>query len=275
MENTENTSLLEQHPDSFVHLHLHTQYSLLDGAIRLKDLIPKAKEMGVPAIAQTDHGNMFGAIDFYTRCKKEGIKPILGSEIYFTPGSRFDRKAPKRNKSVSSQDAEESSRQIHHLILLAKDNTGYKNLCKLLSQAYLEGFYYKPRADLELLREYSEGLICTSACLKGEVAYNFFTGQDERAGRAIDRLHEIFGDDFYLEIQENGIPEQKLANERIIQYAREKNIQLVATNDCHYMTPEDAARGILLMDQTPEFNEDTGNSNTYSDLSNKKIFKNG
>ena len=184
---TESTSFKETHPDSFVHLHLHTQYSLLDGAIRLKDLIPRAKELGVPAIAQTDHGNMFGAIDFYTRCKAEGIKPILGSEIYFTPGSRHDRRAAKRVKTVGSQDAEESSRQIHHLILLCKNNTGYKNLCKLLSKAYLEGFYYKPRADIELLREYSEGLVCTTACLKGEVGYNFFTGQDERAISAIEK----------------------------------------------------------------------------------------
>ncbi|TNE95836.1 MAG: PHP domain-containing protein, partial [Deltaproteobacteria bacterium] len=189
-ENTQ-TSYLESHPDSFVHCHLHTQYSLLDGAIRLKDLIPRAVELGVPALCQTDHGNMFGAIDFYTQCKSAGIKPILGSEIYFTPGSRHDKKAPKRAKTVGSQDGEESSRQIHHLILLCKNNTGYQNLCKLLSRAYLEGFYYKPRADIELLKEYSEGLICTTACLKGEVGYNFFTGQDDRAVSAIKKLHEV------------------------------------------------------------------------------------
>ncbi len=245
------TSLKETHPESFVHLHLHTQYSLLDGAIRLNDLIETAKDLGVPAIAQTDHGNMFGAIDFYTRCQKAGIKPILGSEIYFTPGSRFDRKAARRSKSVSSQDAEESSRQIHHLILLCKNNVGYKNLCKLLSQAYMEGFYYKPRADIELLKQYGEGLICTTACLKGEVGYNFFTDQDERAVKAIGRLHEVFGDDFYLEIQENGIPEQELVNKKVISYSREKGVKLVATNDCHYMTPEDAqAQEVLLCVQT-------------------------
>lgn len=247
----DTVSIRESHPDSFVHLHLHTQYSLLDGAIRLPDLIERATELGIPAIAQTDHGNMFGAIDFYKRCKKAGIKPILGSEIYFTPGSRFDRKAAKRNKSVSSQDEEESSRQIHHLILLAKNNTGYENLCKLLSQAYLEGFYYKPRADLDLLKEFGEGLICTTACLKGEVGYNFFTGQDERSVKAIRKLHDIFGDDFYLEIQENGIPEQKIVNEKVIAYAKEHNMNLLATNDCHYMTPEDAtAQEVLLCIQT-------------------------
>jgi DNA polymerase III subunit alpha len=244
-------SLLETHPGSFVHLHLHTQYSLLDGAIRLPDLIERASELGVPAIAQTDHGNMFGAIDFYNRCKKAGIKPILGSEIYFTPGSRFDRAQAKRAKTVGSQDEEESSRQIHHLILLCKNNTGYHNLCKLLSQAYMEGFYYKPRADIELLREYSEGLICTTACLKGEVGYNFFSEQDERAHKAIHKLHEIFKDDFYLEIQENGIPEQKIVNEKVIAYAKENNLQVVATNDAHYMTPEDAtAQEVLLCIQT-------------------------
>ncbi|EQC46588.1 DNA polymerase III subunit alpha [Bacteriovorax sp. Seq25_V] len=249
---SEQTSFRESHPNSFVHLHLHTQYSLLDGAIRLKDLIPRAQELGVPAIAQTDHGNMFGAIDFYNRCHAAGIKPILGSEVYFTPGSRHDRSAAKRAKTVGSQDAEESSRQIHHLILLAKNNTGYKNLCKLLSRAYMEGFYYKPRTDIELLREYSEGLICTTACLKGEVGYNFFTGQDERAVRAIEKLSEIFGpDDFYLEIQENGIPEQKIVNEKVIDFARKNNIKLVATNDAHYMTPEDAtAQEVLLCIQT-------------------------
>lgn len=244
-------SILETQPDSFVHLHLHTQYSLLDGAIRLPDLIDQAKEWNIPAIAQTDHGNMFGAIDFYTRCKDAGIKPILGSEIYFTAGSRFDRSPTKKAKSISNQDAEESSRQIHHLILLCKNNTGYENLCKLLSQAYLEGFYYKPRADLDLLKEFSEGLVCTTACLKGEVGYNFFTGQDDKAKKAITKLHEVFGDDFYLEVQQNGLEEQKIVNEKVFAYAKENGMQVVATNDAHYMTKEDAtAQEVLLCVQT-------------------------
>lgn len=252
MSDNVTTSLRESHPDSFVHLHLHTQYSLLDGAIRIPDLIARAKELGVPAIAQTDHGNMFGAIDFYNACKYAGIKPILGSEIYFTPGSRFDRRGPKKSKTVSSQDEMESRHQIHHLILLCKNNTGYKNLCKLLSQAYMEGFYYKPRADLELLREYSEGLICTTACLKGEVGYNFFSDQDDRARAAIEKLVDIFGkDDFYLEVQNNGLPEQKIVNEKVVAYARENGLKVVATNDAHYMTPEDAtAQEVLLCVQT-------------------------
>lgn len=260
----ENQSLKDSHPDSFVHLHLHTQYSLLDGAIRLKDLIKRATELKVPAIAQTDHGNMFGAIDFYTRCKDAGIKPILGSEVYFTPGSRHDRNSAKRAKTVGSQDAEESSRQIHHLILLAKNNTGYQNLCKLLSRAYLEGFYYKPRTDIELLREYSEGLICTTACLKGEVGYNFFTGQDDKAVRAIEKLVEVFGrEDFYLEIQENGIPEQEIVNKKVLEYAKTNNIKVVATNDAHYMTAEDAtAQEVLLCIQTGK---------TYADENRMKM----
>ncbi len=233
--------------DSFVHLHLHTQYSLLDGAIRLEDLFKKAKELNFPAIASTDHGNMFGAIDFYTRALSAGIKPILGSEIYFTPGSRFDRRPPKHAKALDSQDETEAKHQIHHLILLAKNLTGYQNLCKLLTKAYQEGFYYKPRADVELLKEYSEGLVATTACLKGEVGFNLFTGQDERAYQAAMKFREIYKDDFYLEIQENGIPEQVDVNAKIIAFARENSIPLVATNDCHYLEREDAAAQEVLM----------------------------
>ena len=243
-------NITQDHKESFVHLHLHTQYSLLDGALRLDDLFEKAKEYNMPAIAMTDHGNMFGAIDFYTRAIKNGIKPILGSEVYFTPGSRFDRKPPKNGKVVSSQDEVEGKHQIHHLVLLCKNKIGYENLCKLLSKAYLEGFYYKPRVDLELLKEYSEGLVATTACLKGEVAYNFFTGQNDRAHTAIQKLSQIFGDDFYLEIQRHGLEEEQVYN-HIIDYAKEHNIKLVATNDCHYLTKEDAAaQEVLLCVQT-------------------------
>jgi len=235
------------HSNSFTHLHLHTQYSLLDGALRLKDLFKKAKENGMPAIACTDHGNMFGGIDFYTQALSNGIKPILGSEIYFTPGSRHDRRAPKNIKTLDSQDEVEGKHQIHHLILLCKNLTGYRNLCKLLSKAYQEGFYYKPRADMELLQEFSEGLIATTACLKGEVGYNLFTGQDERAYQAAMKFRELYKDDFYLEIQENGIPEQAEVNRKIIAFAKENSIPLVATNDCHYLTREDAAAQEVLM----------------------------
>lgn len=245
------------HKNSFTHLHLHTQYSLLDGAIRLGDLFKRAKELEMPAIACTDHGNMFGAIDFYTRALSAGIKPILGSEIYFTPGSRHDRRAPKNLKTLDSQDEMEGKHQIHHLILLCKDLTGYRNLCKLLSKAYQEGFYYKPRADVELLREYSEGLIATTACLKGEVGYNLFTNQDERAYQAAMKFREIYKDNFYLEIQENGIPEQGVVNEKLIKFAKENSIPLVATNDCHYLTREDAtAQEVLMCIQTGKTFED-------------------
>ncbi len=240
----------EQSPNSFVHLHLHTQYSLLDGALRLNDLFEKAKEYNMPAIAMTDHGNMFGAIDFYTRAIQAGIKPILGSEVYFTPGSRFDRRPPKNAKTISSQDAEEGKYQIHHLVLLCKNKKGYENLCKLISVAYLEGFYYKPRIDIDLLREYSEGLIATTACLKGEVAYNFFTGQDDKAHQSIQKLKEVFQDDFYLEVQRHGLEEEKVYD-KIIEYGKEHNIKLVATNDCHYLTKDDAAaQEVLLCVQT-------------------------
>ncbi len=246
-----NTSYLQSHPDSFVHLHLHTQYSLLDGAIRLNDLFAKAKEMNLPAIASTDHGNMFGAIDFYTRGIKAGVKPILGSEVYFTPGSRFDRRPPKNAKVLASQDEVEGKHQIHHLVLLCKNITGYRNLCQLLSKAYLEGFYYKPRIDMELLKQHSEGLIATTACLKGEVAYNFFTEQDDRAYQAISRLHDVFREDLYLEIQENGLIEQVPVNKKIIEFATKNNLNLVATNDAHYMERDDStAQEVLLCVQT-------------------------
>ncbi len=243
--------------DSFVHLHLHSQYSLLDGAIRLNDLFKRAKELEMPAIACTDHGNMFGGIDFYTRAIGAGIKPILGSEIYFTPGSRHDRRAPKNVKTLDSQDETEGKHQIHHLILLCKNLTGYRNLCKLLSKAYQEGFYYKPRADVELLREYSEGLIATTACLKGEVGYNFFTNQDEKAVQAALKFREIFKDDFYLEIQENGIPEQAEVNRKVMNFAKDYSIPLVATNDSHYLTRDDsAAQEVLMCIQTGKTFED-------------------
>ena len=243
-------NIAKDHKDQFVHLHLHTQYSLLDGALRLNDLFEKAKEYNMPAIAMTDHGNMFGAIDFYKKALKAGIKPILGSEVYFTPGSRFDRRAPKNSKTVSSQDEVEGKHQIHHLVLLCKNKKGYENLCKLLSVAYLEGFYYKPRIDLDLLQEYSEGLIATTACLKGEVAYNFFSGQEDKAHSAIQKLHGVFKDDFYLEVQRHGL-EEEAVYDKIIEYSKVHNIKIVATNDCHYLTKDDAAaQEVLLCVQT-------------------------
>lgn len=255
---SQEESYLKSHTDSFVHLHLHTQYSLLDGAIRVKDLVQKAAELEMPAVAQTDHGNMFGAIDFYQSAWKSGVKPILGSEIYFTPGSRFDRRPPKSSKVLDSQDEVEGRHQIHHLVLLCKNRKGYENLCQLISKAYLEGFYYKPRTDLEILKQYSEGLVATTACLKGEVGYNFFTDQDDRAQSAILKLREIYKDDFYLEMQENGLAEQALVNKKVLEFSKEHGIPTVATNDCHYLEREDsAAQEVLLCIQTGKtFNDE-------------------
>jgi DNA polymerase-3 subunit alpha len=224
----------------FVHLHLHTQYSLLDGAMRLDELFEKAKEYRMPALAITDHGTMFGAIEFYQQALKNGIKPIIGCEVYVAPGSRLDKTA--KGPSEAS----------YHLILLAKNLTGYRNLMKLVSTAFFDGFYYKPRVDKELLRQNHEGLIALSACLHGEVPYFLVSGDRRRALQAADELKSIFSDGrFYLELQENKIPEQKKVNEGLMEIARELSLPLVATNDCHYLKREDAqAHEILLCIQT-------------------------
>lgn len=230
----------------FVHLHLHTQYSLLDGACRLDTLISKLKEYRMPACAITDHGNMFGAIEFYDLAMKNGIKPIIGSEVYIAPDSRFDR---------SSRGISDAS---YHLVLLAKNEKGYKNLMKLVSAGFLEGFYYRPRIDKEILAAHSEGLVCSSACLKGEIPHLINTGRIDQARKVIDEYRSIFGkDDFYLEIQDNLIPEQEKVNKDIIKLAREMNIALVATNDVHYIEKDHArAHEALLCIQTQTTMED-------------------
>ena len=205
----------------FVHLHVHTQYSLLDGMIRLEDLFKKAREYKMPAIAITDHGNMFGAIYFYQQAYKHGVKPIIGCELYVAPNKMTDRTAGESAK---------------HLIVLVKNMQGYKNLMKLTTAAYLKGFYYRPRVDKELLKECHEGLIASSACLHGEVASLIMQGNMEEAKKAARHYQEIFGEgNFYLEIMENGIPEQKIANAGLIEISNELSIPLIATNDCHYL----------------------------------------
>jgi len=218
----------------FVHLHLHSQYSLLDGANRLDDVIGTAVSMGMPAMALTDHGNMFGAIEFYTRCKAAGIKPLVGVEAYVAQGSRLDR-TPGKGSS-------------NHLVLLAKNETGYRNLLKLTSSAYLEGFYYKPRIDKGLLRQHSEGLIGLSACLKGEINEKIVGNLEKEAEATARDFLEIFGDgNFYLEMQDHGIPEQRLANEVLRRISRRTGIPLVVSNDCHYHKKDDAfAHDVLL-----------------------------
>lgn len=225
-----------KHSD-FVHLHLHTQYSLLDGMIRLEDLFKKAREYKMPAIAITDHGNMFGAIDFYQQAYKYGIKPIIGCELYVAPNKLTDRTAGETAK---------------HLIVLVKNMQGYKNLMKLTTTGYLRGFYYRPRVDKDLLKECHEGLIASSACLHGEIAELIMQGNIEGAKKVALQYQEIFGEgNFYLELMENGIAEQKIANAGLIEISNELSIPLVATNDCHYLEREHAeAHDVLLCIQT-------------------------
>lgn len=219
---------------NFVHLHIHSEYSLLDGANRIKDLPVRAKELGMDAMAITDHGSMFGAIDFYKACKANGIKPIIGCEVYVAPRTRHD-KDPNLDSRYS------------HLILLAKNNEGYKNLAKLVSIGYTEGFYYKPRIDHEVLEQYHEGLVCCSACLAGEVNQAILANDMEKAKEVALWFKNIFGEDYYLEIQNNGIKEQVLANQKLIQLSRELDIPLVATNDAHYLKREDAYNHEVLL----------------------------
>ncbi len=225
-------------PGDFVHLHLHSQYSILDGAIKIKDLAEKAKEYGMPAVAVTDHGNMFASYELYRTCKEVGIKPIIGQEFYVAKGSRFDR----------GKDSEKGN---YHLILLAKNDTGLKNLMKLSSIAFIEGFYYKPRIDKEVLEKYSEGLIALSACIQGEIPALYLMGKEKEAVEAAKWYKELFGDDFYLEIQYHGIPEQKKANKFLIELSKKLDVELVATNDAHYLNKEDwEAHDVLLCLQT-------------------------
>ncbi|MCB0264902.1 MAG: DNA polymerase III subunit alpha [Calditrichia bacterium] len=207
----------------YVHLHNHTEFSLLDGANSVKKLVAKAVEYNMPALAITDHGNMFGALEFYKQCKSAGIKPIIGMEAYMAPGNRRDRKI----RGVGNNTA-------YHLLILAKNNTGYRNLMKLSSYAYLEGFYYKPRIDKELLRKYSEGLIVTSACMSGEISSFLQAGDKKGAMKCVDEYRDIFGDDYYMEIQNHNIPDEVIYD-KVYSLAKEMNVPVIATNDCHYL----------------------------------------
>ncbi|ACT03103.1 DNA polymerase III subunit alpha [Paenibacillus sp. JDR-2] len=230
---------------SFVHLHVHSEYSLLDGAARIRDLVARAAEQGMKALALTDHGVMYGAIPFYRACLARGIKPIIGCEMYFTAGSRFEKGTRKDNP-------------IYHLILLAKNETGYRNLMKLVSIGHLEGFHYKPRIDPEVLEAHSEGLVCLSSCLHGEISQHLLHDRREEALTAAMRYKRIFGDDFYLELQDHGMLDQKKVAAAMIELARETGIKLTATNDVHYLTPEDAAvQDVLICIGTGKSVDDT------------------
>ena len=232
-------------PD-FVHLHVHTQYSLLDGAIRIDDLLQRAAQFGMHSVATTDHGTMFGAVEFYEKATKAGIKPVIGIEIYVAPRTRFD-KTPIDNRDLS------------HLILLAENQEGYRNLCKLASVAQLEGFYYKPRIDKQILRENSKGLIAMTACLHGEIPRRIQDSRMEIADAAAREYLEIFGGNrFYLEVQNNGIEIQDRVNEALLDMSQRLSIPLVASNDCHYLDREDVrAHDVLLCIQTGKTIHDT------------------
>ena len=219
---------------NFVHLHVHSEFSLLDGANRIKDLPVRAKELGMDSIAITDHGVMFGVIDFYKACKANGVKPIIGCEVYVAPRTRFDKEPNIDNK-------------YYHLILLAKNNEGYKNLSKLVSLGFVDGYYYKPRIDKEILEKYHEGLICCSACLGGEVAQNLLHDNLEKAEEVALWHKNLFGDDYYLEVQANTLREQIIVNQKLVQLSRKLGIKLVATNDAHYLKKEDSYNHEVLL----------------------------
>ncbi len=228
--------------DNFVHLHVHSEYSLLDGAVRIKNLVEKAKNLGMPAVALTDHGVMYGVIEFYRTAKAAGIKPIIGCEAYMAPGSRFDRQSTRGKREDTP----------YHLTLLAENNRGYQNLMKLTSYGFLEGFYYKPRIDKELLRKYSDGIIALSGCIAGEIPRNIIAGRIDLAEKAVIDFKDIFGEkNFYLELQDSGLPEQKIANEKILEFSKKYSIPLVATNDVHYLEKDDNRfHDVLLCIQT-------------------------
>lgn len=229
----------------YVPLHLHTEYSLLDGATRIKELLAHAKANNMPACAITDHGVMYGAIEFYRSAKEYGIKPIVGCEVYVIDGDITERKAEKASN--------------HHLVLLAKDREGYKNLVKLVSIAHVDGFYYKPRINHELLEKYRSGLICLSACLGGEVAQNILKGESQKARDVASYYKNLFGDDYYLELQDHGLDGQARVNEQLLKISKELGISLVITNDSHYTKREDAeCHDILLCLQTGKTKNDPG-----------------
>ena len=222
---------------SFVHLHLHTEFSLLDGACRIKKLVERVKDLGQEAVAITDHGCMYGVIDFYRACKAAGVKPIIGCEVYVAPRGRT------RFQKVHEYDAES-----RHLVLLCRNEEGYRNLSYMVSRAYLEGFYIKPRIDMDLLREHTAGLIACSACLGGEIPRLLLAGDYDKAKEVALEMRGLFGEDgYYLELQDHGIKAQKQVNASLVRLSQETGIPLIATNDAHYLRREDAEMQDILM----------------------------
>ena len=208
---------------NFAHLHVHTEFSLLDGSSKIKEITARAKELGMNSLAITDHGVMYGAIDFYRAANANGIKPIIGCEVYVAPGSRF------------TKEAGESEDRYYHLVLLAENNKGYSNLSKIVSKGFVDGFYYKPRVDYEVLQEFHEGIICLSACLAGEVQRYLARGMYEEGKKAALKYQDIFGKgNYFLEMQDHGIPEQRMVNQQLMRMSQETGIELVCTNDVHY-----------------------------------------
>src|SRR5438309_4897142 len=244
---------------SFAHLHLHTEYSLLDGASRPEELAKRVAKLGMPACAITDHGNMFGAVEFYNAMKKEQVKPIIGCEMYVAYGSRFDK--------AGVEDGQADAGANNHLIVLASNDQGYRNLVKLVSAGYTEGFYYKPRIDKELLREHREGLIVLSSCLKGEVSQSLAGGNYAKSRDVALQYKEILGgEDFFLEILDHGIPDQQKIMPMTARLGEEVGLQLVATNDSHYLEKSDAfAHEVLLCIGTGKTLGDERRMKFYSD----------
>lgn len=207
---------------AFTHLHVHTEYSLLDGSCKINEIVKRAKELGMENLAITDHGNMYGVIDFYRAAGDAGINPVIGCEVYVASGSRFDREVNRGEE------------RYNHLVLLAENNEGYSNLMKIVSKGFTDGFYYRPRVDYEVLSEYRRGIIALSACLAGIVPMYLRLGRYEDAKKEALRLSEVFGEDnFFLELQDHGIPAQKTVNQGLLRLSRETGIKLVATNDVH------------------------------------------
>ncbi|MFM2114883.1 MAG: polymerase alpha subunit, partial [Actinomycetota bacterium] len=237
---------------SFTHLHVHTEFSMLDGASRLDELVAAAAADGQPALGITDHGNMYGVLDFYRECKAQGVKPVIGTEAYMAHESRHERPARRGRVDDTGGDTESGSKLYYHLTLLAENDIGYRNLIQLSSLAYLEGYYYKPRLDWDLLARHSEGLICTTGCLGGHVLQALLRGDDKGAIERASRLQDIFGkDNLFVEIQDHGIPAQIETNPKLFEIAKKIGAPLIATNDSHYTHRDDhTAHDALLCVQT-------------------------